>query len=112
MGVAGSAVLLRWLSALSVIPDMPINVTVHPDARTYIVSLLLALASGLLFGMVPVRQVLKADPYQGIRSGAIELADRRRRDYVTRCVIGSSDCGMRSARDFLAGGNAGHGAVA
>jgi predicted permease len=30
---------------------------------------LLALASGLLFGMVPVRQVLKSDPYQKIKAG-------------------------------------------
>lgn len=53
--------LLRWLSAWPPIPDMPITVTGHPDARTYIVTLLLTLASGLLFGMVAVRQVLKAD---------------------------------------------------
>ena len=78
MGVAASAMLLRWLSAWQPIPDMPINVTVHPDARTYIVSLLLALASGLFFGMVPVRQVLKADPYQGIKAGTAELAAGRR----------------------------------
>lgn len=79
LGVAGSIVLLRWLSAWQPIPDMPINITVHPDVHTYLVSLLLALMSGLLFGMVPVRQVLKADPYEGIKAGAIELSDRRRR---------------------------------
>jgi len=42
------------------------------------VTLLLALVSGLLFGMVPVRQVLKADLYQGIKAGTTELADGRR----------------------------------
>jgi predicted permease len=78
MGVAGSVVLLRWLSAWQPIPDMPINVTVHPDMSTYIVALLLALASGLLFGMVPVRQVLNADPYQEIKGGPIGLARGRR----------------------------------
>ena len=78
LGMAGSVVLLRWLSAWQPIPDIPINVTVHPDISTYIVALLLALASGLLFGMVPVRQVLKADPYQEIKAGAIGLARGRR----------------------------------
>lgn len=78
MGVAASVVLLRWLSAWQPIPDMPINVTVHPDARTYIVSLLLALVSGLFFGIVSVRHVLKADPYQGIKAGATELTEGRR----------------------------------
>ena len=55
-------VLLRGLSAWQPIPDIPINVAVNPDALTYGVALLLALASALLFGMVPVRQVMKADP--------------------------------------------------
>jgi predicted permease len=78
MGVAGSIVLLRWLSAWQPIPDMPIHITVHPDALTYLVTLLLALASGLLFGMVPVRQVLRAHPYQAIKAGTAELTERRR----------------------------------
>ena len=50
-------------------PDMPINVPVNPDFRTYLVALLLALVSGLLFGIVPVGQVLRADPWQVIRTG-------------------------------------------
>jgi predicted permease len=79
LGLAGSVVLLRWLSAWQPIPNIPINVAVDADARTYVVSLLLALVSGLLFGMVPVRQVLKADPYQGIKAGATGWAATSRR---------------------------------
>ncbi|HEY1901140.1 MAG TPA: ABC transporter permease [Terracidiphilus sp.] len=70
LGVAGAVVLLRWLSAWQPAPDMPINLQVNPDARTYIVALLLALVSALLFGMVPVRQVMKVDPYLSIKVGA------------------------------------------
>jgi len=73
LGLAGSVALLRWLSGWQPIPNIPINVAVDPDARTYIVTLLLALVSGLLFGMVPVRQVLKADPYQGMKTGTTGL---------------------------------------
>jgi predicted permease len=51
------------------IADVPINVPVHPDVRTYAVALLLALVSGLLFGIVPVGQVLRSDPWQIIRAG-------------------------------------------
>jgi predicted permease len=40
--------------------------------------LLLALLSGLLFGMVPVRQVLKANPYQGMKAGSASSAGKRR----------------------------------
>lgn len=79
LGLAAGVVLLRGLSAWQPIPHIPINVAVDPDARTYIVALLLALVSGLLFGVVPVRQVLRADPYRGIKAGTTGLAGARRR---------------------------------
>jgi predicted permease len=76
VGLAGSVALLPWLSAWQPLPDFPINVPVNPDATVYGVALLLALVSGLLFGMVPVRQVLRADPYQVIKSGATGVGRR------------------------------------
>jgi len=42
---------------------------VNPDAYVYGVALLLTLASGFLFGAVPVRQVLHTDPYEVVKSG-------------------------------------------
>ena len=78
VGLAGGIVALRFLSTWQPIPDTPINVPVNPDARTYIVALVLALASGLLFGMLPVRQVLRADPWQVIRTGAAGVGGVRR----------------------------------
>jgi predicted permease len=39
--------------------------------------LFLALASGFLFGAVPVRQVLRTDPYEIVKAGATCTADRR-----------------------------------
>jgi macrolide transport system ATP-binding/permease protein len=76
-GMAASVALLRELSTWQPVPDFPINVPVNPDARTYAVALLLALVSGFLFGMVPLRQVLKADPYQGIKAAAAVAGSRR-----------------------------------
>ena len=70
IGLVGGIVILRWLSAWQPIPDIPINVAVNPDAWTFVVALALALLSGVLFGMVPVRQVIRADPWQVIRTGA------------------------------------------
>ena len=78
LGLAGGVVILRFLSTWQPIPDTPINVPVNPDAGTYVVALVLALASGLLFGMVPVRQVLRADPWQVIRTGAAGVGGLRR----------------------------------
>jgi predicted permease len=78
LGLAGGVVLLRLLSTWQPIPDTPINVPVNPDAGTYALALVLALVSGLLFGMVPVRQVLRADPWQVIRTGAAGVGGLRR----------------------------------
>ena len=69
IGLAGGVVILRFLSAWQPLPNIPINVPVNPDLLTYAVALLLALVSGFLFGMVPVRQVLRSDPWQIIRTG-------------------------------------------
>jgi len=70
-GMAGAVAILRVLSTWRPIPGIPINVPVNPDAKTYAVALLLALSSGFLFALVPARQVLRADPWQIIRSGSI-----------------------------------------
>ena len=72
-----SIVLLRWLTAWQPLTDMPMNVPVNPDVKVYAVALLLALVSGLLFGIVPVRQVLQANPYQIVKSGSTGPAGRR-----------------------------------
>ena len=76
-GMAGAMVILRVLSTWRPIPGIPINVPVNPDARTYVLALLLALLSGFLFGLVPVRQVLRADPWQIIRSGSSGMGSLR-----------------------------------
>src|SRR5580658_10152668 len=78
LGMAGGVVILHAVSAWQPVPDIPINVPVNPDAGTYLVALGLALVSALLFGMVPVRQVMRADPWQMIRTGTAVAGGMRR----------------------------------
>ncbi len=78
VGTAGAVVILRVLSTWHPVPGIPINVPVNPDVNTYVLALLLALFSGFLFGVVPVRQVLRSDPWQIIRSGSSGLGTQRR----------------------------------
>jgi predicted permease len=78
VGLAGSVAILHGLSAWKPIPDIPVTVPVNPDFRTYMVALGLALVSGLLFGLVPVRQVMRADPWQVIRTGGSGVAGMKR----------------------------------
>lgn len=70
MGLWASVLLLGWLNAWRPFPEFPINVPVNPDTHVYVAALLLALVSGFLFGAVPVRQILRTDPYEIIKSGA------------------------------------------
>jgi predicted permease len=76
-GLLGSVVLLRELSAWQPFPRWPIHLAVNPDAKVYGVALLLALLSGLLFGAVPVRQILHTNPYEVVKAGSFSKAGRR-----------------------------------
>ena len=77
VGLLGSIVLLRRLSTWQPFPGAPIHVPISPDAKIYVVALGLALVSGLLFGMVPVRQVLRANPYEIVKAGSSGRVGRR-----------------------------------
>jgi predicted permease len=76
-GLWGSVVLLHWLGVWQPFPQYPITMPVNPDATVYGVALLLSLASGFLFGAVPVKQVLRTDAYQIIKSGSTGTIGRR-----------------------------------
>ncbi|HEY6253105.1 MAG TPA: ABC transporter permease [Candidatus Angelobacter sp.] len=76
-GLWGSIVLLRRLATWQPFPRFPMNVPVSPDANVYGVALVLALVSALLFGLVPVRQVLRANPYEIVKSGSSGGVGRR-----------------------------------
>ena len=77
IGLWGSVALLRALSTWQPFPGAPLHVPVSPDATVYVVALALALLSGFLFGIVPVRQVLRTDPYQIVKAGPTGTVGRR-----------------------------------
>jgi predicted permease len=77
VGLWGSVALLRALSVWQPLPSAPLQIPVYADANVYAVALLLSLISGFLAGAVPVRQVLRTDPYQVIKSGATAAAVQR-----------------------------------
>ena len=78
LGLWGSVGLLQGLSVWHPIPRYPMSgVPVTPDASVYIIAFVLALVSGLLFGIVPIRQVLRANPYQIVKAGPSGTVGRR-----------------------------------
>ena len=84
LGLLASIALLRVLSTWQPVTGAPVHLPVILDAKLYVFSLVLALVSGFIFGMIPVRQVLKADPYEIVKAG---LESRNRRRITIRDVL-------------------------
>src|SRR5216117_3044127 len=64
IGLWVSVVFLHWFSEWQPFGNFPTHTPVYPDASVYELALALTVISGLLFGAVPVRQVLRTDAYQ------------------------------------------------
>jgi len=77
VGLWGIVGLLRELRVWHPLPTAPLSLPVNPGANVYLVAVLLALASGFLFGAVPVRQVLRTNPYEVIKLGSSARVGRR-----------------------------------
>ena len=79
-GAAGlwcSIALLRQLSVWQPFSRFPMSLPLNPAASVYLVALALALVSGFLFGIVPVRQVLRANPWEVVKAGPTGTVGRR-----------------------------------
>jgi predicted permease len=71
-GIAGACFARLLLGALShwqPFGDFPAHFLIAPNARVYLVAFALSLASGILFGLLPARQVLRIDVLQAIKTG-------------------------------------------
>jgi len=102
LGLAGSIVLLRWLATWQPFPRFPLNLPLNPDATVAVAALLLAVASGLLFGAVPVRQVLRTDPYAVIKSGPTSGVGRRLSVRDVLLVAQIAICALLVTSSFVA----------
>ncbi len=77
VGLWASVALLRWLSVWQPFGNFPVHTPVNPDASVYGLALLLTSVSGLLFGSVPVSQVLHTNPYEVVKSGSTGTVGRK-----------------------------------
>ncbi|HEX4021740.1 MAG TPA: ABC transporter permease [Acidobacteriaceae bacterium] len=80
-GIAGTffaAALLQALSRWQPFVAFSVHVPVAPDLRVYAVALLLSLGSGILFGLLPARQIWRTDAAQVMKSGTGTAATFRR----------------------------------
>lgn len=78
VGTLFATALLRALTQWQPFAEYPVHVTVNADARVFAFALLLSLASGILFGLLPARQIWQTDAAQVMKGGASASALFRR----------------------------------
>jgi predicted permease len=77
-GAAGLVAASLLLGALNRWQAPDGQVVISADTGVYLAALSLTLVSGLLFGMIPARQVWQSSPLQAIKSGPVDSMPRRR----------------------------------
>lgn len=89
IGLVAANLLLRLMGSLpSFLGNIYTSLPTTLEPRVYLVALGLTLLSGLLFGMIPARQLSRSSPLQAMKSGPAD----------------STAGGRFSARDLLLGG--------
>jgi predicted permease len=77
-GTLFATVLLHALSRWQPFAQFPLRVLATPDLSVYAIALLLAFGSGVLFGLLPARQIWRTDAAQAMKSGASSMSMFRR----------------------------------
>lgn len=72
-----AAALLRALTAWHPSTDFPVQFALEPGGAVYLFASLLALFTGVLFGVLPARQIWRTDPNHVLKSGASDSVRRR-----------------------------------
>ncbi len=77
-GAAGLLIAALLLRALNMAQSPYGYLAVGVDVGVYLVALILTLVSGLLFGMIPARNVWQSSPLQAMKSGPVDSTPLRR----------------------------------
>jgi predicted permease len=80
-GVAATVtakLLLAGITQLPISAELPVQFAVQPKPEVYGFAVLLALATGLLFGIIPTRQVWRTDPNQVLKASDTSNLKHRR----------------------------------
>jgi predicted permease len=79
-GIVGTCFARLLLDALSHWSpgDLPTHFLIAPDMRVYLVATVLSIASGILFALLPTRQVWSTDVVQAIKSSYVSAGSFRR----------------------------------
>jgi predicted permease len=81
LAAAGLAkLLLKSVSHIPISAEIPVQFLVEPGTEVYAAAILLALITGVLFGVIPARQVWRTDPNQVVK---LSIGSNLARHHVT-----------------------------
>jgi predicted permease len=74
---------LAWVALTSLAnwhppSEYPLSFQIQPEPSLILVGLLISLGAGVLFGVMPLRQIFRTDPQDAIKSGGIQSSAGRR----------------------------------
>ncbi len=82
VGGAGACVLawfaLRGLANWHPPSEYPLSFPIQPEPSLILVGLLISVLAGVVFGVMPLRQIFKTDPQDAIKSGGVQTSVGRR----------------------------------
>jgi len=87
-GIAASAAAELLLAAITNLPisaELPVQFAVQPKPEVYVFAAFLALATGLLFGIIPARQVWRTDPNYVLK--ASDTTGLKHRRFALRDIL-------------------------
>jgi predicted permease len=102
LGLLGGLLALHWLDVWQPVPSFPVHLPVDPDARTYAAALISALVSAVLFGLVPVRQMLRMHPWHVVKSGTLNTSTGGMGLRDILLVLQVTVCGILITASFVA----------
>ena len=102
VGLWASLVFLHWFSDWQPFGNFPVHTPVEPDLAVYLLAFLLSLISGLLFGAVPLREVLRADAYQVIKAGGSAAPHQRLTSRDIMLAVQIAVCAVLVTSSFVA----------
>lgn len=78
IGLLSANLLLRALTGIQPFGDFPTRLPVAPDSHVYLLALFLSVVSGVLFGLLPARQIGRTNIVQAVKSGYVVSESFRR----------------------------------
>ena len=86
LGILSATFALRWLVRMAP-PGIPRLDEVHMDARVLLFALVMSLATGAIFGVIPALRVVRSQPVEALKTGTAATTENRRTRRVRQSLV-------------------------